>query len=149
MAFFLAGGGRLHALLALVVWPLTTHRFQDGACFFGWGVRPFFTCQPSRKMRVELLMSRDVFVLGKGKYRPSSELPALGIDFSVEDVGEGVASESRLRAEFSSFMHCRSRMTIGPHVPTLPGRSSSRFHRPGRHRVCTKRGAPLGVRRAA
>ena len=30
-------------------------------------------------------------------------------------------------------MHGRSRMTIDPCIPTMPGRSSSGFHRPGRH----------------
>ena len=30
-------------------------------------------------------------------------------------------------------MHGRSRMTIDPHIPTIPGRSMSGFHRPGRH----------------
>ena len=30
-------------------------------------------------------------------------------------------------------MHGRSRMTIDPLIPTLPGRSTSGFHRPGRH----------------
>ena len=30
-------------------------------------------------------------------------------------------------------MHNRSRMTIDPRIPTLSGRSTSCFHRPGRH----------------
>ena len=30
-------------------------------------------------------------------------------------------------------MHGRSRMTIDPRTPTMPGRSMSGFHRPGRH----------------
>ena len=30
-------------------------------------------------------------------------------------------------------MHGRSRMTIDPRIPTMPGRSTSGFHRPGRH----------------
>ena len=33
------------------------------------------------------------------------------------------------------FMHGRSRMTVDPRTPTMPGRSASGFHRPGRHRV--------------
>ena len=32
------------------------------------------------------------------------------------------------------MMHGRSRMTIDPRIPTMPGRSTSGFHRPGRHR---------------
>ena len=31
------------------------------------------------------------------------------------------------------IMHRRSRMTIDPRIPTTPGRSTSGFHRPGRH----------------
>ena len=31
------------------------------------------------------------------------------------------------------LMHGRSRMTIDPRIPTMPGRSMSGFHRPGRH----------------
>ena len=31
------------------------------------------------------------------------------------------------------FMHGRSRMTLDPRVPTMPGRSTSGFHRLGRH----------------
>ena len=30
-------------------------------------------------------------------------------------------------------MHGPSRMTIDPRIPTMPGRSTSGFHRPGRH----------------
>ena len=32
-------------------------------------------------------------------------------------------------------MHGRSRMTIEPRIPTMPGRKTSGFHRPGRHRL--------------
>ena len=28
-------------------------------------------------------------------------------------------------------MHGRSRMTIDPYIPTMPGRSTSGFHQPG------------------
>ena len=35
-------------------------------------------------------------------------------------------------------MHGRSRMTIDPRIPTMPGRSTSGFHQPGRH-CLTKR----------
>ena len=31
------------------------------------------------------------------------------------------------------IVHRRSRMTIALRIPTMPGRSPSRFHRPGRH----------------
>ena len=33
----------------------------------------------------------------------------------------------------TQFVHGRSRMTIGPRFPTMPGRSTSGFHQPGRH----------------
>ena len=38
-------------------------------------------------------------------------------------------------------MHGRSRMTIDPRIPTMPGRSTSGFHRPGRHRLHQARSA--------
>ena len=33
------------------------------------------------------------------------------------------------------IMHGRSRITIDPRIPTIPGRSTSGFHRPNRHRL--------------
>ena len=33
----------------------------------------------------------------------------------------------------TQFVHGRSRMTIDPRIPTMPGRSMSGFHQPGRH----------------
>ena len=35
----------------------------------------------------------------------------------------------------TQFMHSRSLRTIDPLIPTMLGRSTSGFHRPGRHRV--------------
>ena len=50
------------------------------------------------------------------------------IDFSCRSVqnqkGEGVCAQ---------FVHGRSRMTIDPRIPTMPGRSTSGFHQPDRH----------------
>ena len=34
---------------------------------------------------------------------------------------------------YSIFMHGRCRMTIDARIPTMPARSTSGFHRPGRH----------------
>ena len=39
--------------------------------------------------------------------------------------GEGVGG--------TQFVHVRSRMTIDPPIPTMPGRSTLNFHQPGRH----------------
>ena len=33
----------------------------------------------------------------------------------------------------TQFVHGRSRMTTDPRIPTMPGRSTSGFHQPGRH----------------
>ena len=33
----------------------------------------------------------------------------------------------------TQFVHGRSRMTIDPRISTMPGRSTSGFHQPGRH----------------
>ena len=43
-----------------------------------------------------------------------------------------------------SFMHNRSNMTIDPRILTMPGRSTSGYHRPGRHRVHQRGGAGRG-----
>ena len=32
------------------------------------------------------------------------------------------------------IMHGRSRMTVDPRIPAMPGRSMTGFHRPGQHR---------------
>ena len=37
--------------------------------------------------------------------------------------------------ECTHFMHSRSLKTVDSRIPTMPGRRSSGFHRPGRHRV--------------
>ena len=37
------------------------------------------------------------------------------------------------RRDVLDIMHGRSRMTIDPRIPAMPGRSMSGFHRPGRH----------------
>ena len=37
--------------------------------------------------------------------------------------------------ECNHVMHGRSRMIIDPRIPTIPGRGTSGFYRPGRHRV--------------
>ena len=42
--------------------------------------------------------------------------------------GKGVGRGGR-----TQFVHGRSRMTIDPRIPTMPGRSTSGFHQPGRH----------------
>ena len=39
------------------------------------------------------------------------------------------------------IMYGRSRMTIDPLIPTMPGQSTSGFHRPGRHRLYQARSA--------
>ena len=42
----------------------------------------------------------------------------------------------------TQFVHVRSSMTKDPRIPTMPGRSTSSFHQPGRHCACIKREAP-------
>ena len=44
-----------------------------------------------------------------------------------------------------TVMHGRSRMTIDPRIPSMPGRSTSGFHRPGRHRYIPSGGGGGGV----
>ena len=38
-----------------------------------------------------------------------------------------------MRGGGAQFVHGRSRMTIDPRIPTMPGRSTSCVHQPGRH----------------
>ena len=45
--------------------------------------------------------------------------------------GEGEAGGGWGRG--TQFVHDRSRMTIDPPIPTMPGRSTSGFHQPGTH----------------
>ena len=42
------------------------------------------------------------------------------------------------------LMHGRSRVTIGSRTPTMPGRSMSGFHKPGRHCLHQARSAVRG-----
>ena len=41
--------------------------------------------------------------------------------------------DTRGRGGCTQFVHGRSRMTIDPRIPSMPGRSTSGFHQPGRH----------------
>ena len=41
----------------------------------------------------------------------------------------------------TQLVHGRGRMTIDPCIPTMPGRSTSGFHRPGRHYLHQARSA--------
>ena len=45
------------------------------------------------------------------------------------------------RGGCTQFVHGRSRMTIDPRTPTMPGRSMSGFHQPGRHYLHQARSA--------
>ena len=56
------------------------------------------------------------------------------------------ASGNMQRRGKGGVMHGRSRMTTDPRIPTMPGQSTSGFHRPGRHRYHQPRSA---VKRAA
>ena len=69
---------------------------------------------------------------------------AIPIILAIEDgpsrehygsVGEGSSpsSSGRGRRGVLIVSHDRSRMTIDPCIPTMPGRSTSGVHRPGRH----------------
>ena len=42
----------------------------------------------------------------------------------------------------TQFVHGRSRMTLDPRIPTMPGRSTSGFRQPGTHCLHQARGAP-------
>ena len=49
----------------------------------------------------------------------------------------------------TQFVRGRSRMTINPRIPTMPGRSTSGFHHPGKHCLHQKREAGYGAMRVA
>ena len=58
----------------------------------------------------------------------------------VERGGEKWDGGSGVR-EGTQFVHGRSRMTMDPRIPSMPGRSMSVFHQPGRHCLHQARGA--------
>ena len=92
----------------------------------------------------------SLFVLSG--YIPSSALNTVLLVVlehpSILRGGEGVAGGGGV---YPILMHGGSRMAIDPRTSTMPGGSTSGFHRPGRHCyiVFTKRDAPWGVRRIA
>ena len=49
----------------------------------------------------------------------------------------------------SISLHGRSRMIIDPRIPTMPGRSTSGFHRPGRGVSCVVGGVAMVLHRGA
>ena len=51
----------------------------------------------------------------------------------VGEVGSGNLYGEGEGGGGTQFVHGRSRMTIGPRILTMPGRSTSGFHKPGRH----------------
>ena len=63
--------------------------------------------------------------------------PAVVAVAAVGIVGVAVA----VVAAVAHIMHGRSRMTIDPRVPTMPGRNTSSLHRPDIG-CCTEREAP-------
>ena len=46
----------------------------------------------------------------------------------------------------TQLMHGRSRMTIDFRIPTMPGRSTSAFHQPGRHCLHQRGGGGISTR---
>ena len=102
---------RTNLLLALVIWPLTTHPFRDGAPFLLLLETPP-ACGGSLHC-FHIIHGNFLLIAGGGVYSMSY----------MAVVREGV---------FDS-MHGRSRMTIDPRIPAMPGRSTPSFHRPGRH----------------
>ena len=60
-----------------------------------------------------------------------SDLPDLSEAWMV---WEKMGPEIRPKGGVLINIHGRSRMIIYPRIPTMPGRSMSGFHRPGRHR---------------
>ena len=62
---------------------------------------------------------------------------SLSMAFKVR--GERITSQGE--GMYLIFIHGRSRMTIDPRILTMPGRSMSGFHRPGRHYLHQARSA--------
>ena len=70
-----------------------------------------------------------------------------GLAHVVSDVFYRVAANQRqpnlyrIGGGCTQFVHGHSRMTIDPRIPTMPGRSTSGFQQPGRHRLHHARSA--------
>ena len=62
--------------------------------------------------------------------------------YGIVAIGQRVQSgNSMLEGGALIIMHGRSRMTINSRIPKMPGRSTSGFHRPGRHSLHHTRSA--------
>ena len=106
--------GMLHAVL--VIWPLTTHPVRDGAPFLLlMGTPPTFGCSFH-------FFHADYYIK---TWCLSYPLP-VWLSVAIIHLGAGWGGVLK-------FVHVRSRMAIGSRIPTMPGRSTSGFHQPGRH----------------
>ena len=74
-----------------------------------------------------------VQVQGHATHRRASALRAVASQSGHESLITGMGGGGG-----ACVMHGRSRMTVDPRIPTVPGQSTSGFHRPGRH--CSHQG---------
>ena len=100
-------------------------------------------CSPRASCRCRPFRPRALF-------SPAFGLPTHGTDAASHSVcighvqvfcgerGGGIRPQAERRRKgrgggCTSVMHGRSRMTVDPRIRTMPGRSTSGFHRPDRH----------------
>ena len=63
------------------------------------------------------------------------------MDDNANELMRFLVGPSTVKGEGTHVMHSRTRMAIDPRIPTMPGLSTSSFHRSGRHRVHQARSA--------
>ena len=146
------GERRTHFLLALVIGPLTTHPFRDGApllllietprTFGGGGVIVSYMAAVRGIIdrRIPTMPARSTSCFSPTR-QPCYGRRGSVFGLSVIGCYARVTALLRYGGGCTHFMHSRSRVSIDRRVPAMPGRRTPGFHRPGRHRVHETRSA--------
>ena len=85
--------------------------------------------------RVDAKLSIPTHSANKKGYRCCITRAAAAAAAAAYSSYEKMAGGNRGGEGCTQLVHSRSRMAIEPRIPTMPGRSTSGFHQPGRHCV--------------
>ena len=128
-----AGGGKTGPLSPSLTMAMTAVQLKPPATVASAVARMgssigLAPAQMSRNIRVQPVDADKVYGVSADRKPPDEEVGDdrrnHGLLGRGERGGEGGGTH---------FVHGRSRMTIDPRFPTMPGRSTSGFHQPGRH----------------